>query len=138
MNRHFDKAGIRVYFCRNCGYAGKLPAEIKKLAVLEDIAMEAVPCSGRIDPRYIMKAFEGGSKAVCVLACPTGECKMLEGNLRAFRRVRLASQMLAEAGLDADAVRIYVPGSVDEDTIKKAVEVIAGVTPSTQRDEVLV
>ncbi len=138
MNKHFDKAGIRVHFCRNCGYAGKLPTELQKLAVLEDIALEAVPCSGRIDPRYIMKAFEGGAKAVAVLACPTGECEMLEGNLRAFRRVHLARQMLMEAGLDPDAVRIYVPGSASEETVERAVEVVAGAVPGVQRDEVLV
>jgi coenzyme F420-reducing hydrogenase delta subunit len=74
-----------------------------------DVALEAVPCSGRIDPRYILKAFEGGASKVCLLACPEGECKLLEGNLRAVKRIESARELLAEAGVDPFSVRMFQP-----------------------------
>ena len=117
-------AGVRVYFCRNSAHASEIPSAISKLELMDDVFVEPVPCSGRIDPRYILKAFEGGASAVCILACPTGTCKMLEGNLRATRRVNAVQQLLAEAGLDPDAVRIFVPGSIAEDTLDAAVSVL--------------
>jgi coenzyme F420-reducing hydrogenase delta subunit len=72
-----------------------------------DVALEAVPCSGRIDPRYILKAFEGGASKVCLLACPEGDCKLLEGNLRAVKRILAAQELLAEAGVDPCSIRMF-------------------------------
>jgi len=74
------------------------------------MALETVPCGGRIDPRYILKAFEGGALAVLVLACPKGHCKSMEGNLRALRRVNFVKDLLAEAGLDAGSVQVQPTG----------------------------
>ncbi len=126
-------AGIRVYYRRNSAHANEIPAAISKLELMDDVFVEPVPCSGRIDPRYMLKAFEGGARAVCVLACPTGKCRMLEGNLRAARRVFAVRQLLAEAGLGPDAVRIFVPGSVEEDTLDAAIGTVAGANRRERR-----
>ena len=46
-----------------------------------------IPCSGKIDILYLTKAFETGADCVAVLMCREGECRYLEGNLRARKRV---------------------------------------------------
>ena len=110
---HGDQLSIRIYYCRNSVPNGRPPVTLTKLGQRSDVALEPVPCSGRIDPRYILKAFEGGASKVCLLACPEGECKLLEGNLRATRRMLLASELLAEAGIDPQSVRMFQPESTD-------------------------
>lgn len=100
---------IRIYYCRNCVEGNVVPAELADLGMRDDVALEAVPCGGRIDPRYLLKAFESGAQAVCVLTCPIGECRLMEGNLRAARRVELTREYLAEAGIEPGAVEIIVP-----------------------------
>jgi coenzyme F420-reducing hydrogenase delta subunit len=45
-----------------------------------------LPCSGKADILYLTKAFETGADGVAVLTCPEGECRYLEGNLRARKR----------------------------------------------------
>lgn len=119
------EAGVRVYYCRNSSHASEIPKAISKLERTADVFVEPVPCAGKIDPRYILKAFEGGAEAICIIACGTGKCRMMEGNLRATRRARTVRALLTEAGLDADCVRIFVPGSIEEDTLAATMNSVA-------------
>lgn len=109
MSAHEDRVAVRIYYCRNSVPSGRIPGSLARLEQRLDVAVEAVPCSGRIDPRYILKAFEGGASKVCLLACPEGECKLLEGNLRAVKRIEAARELLAEAGVDPGSVRMFQP-----------------------------
>jgi coenzyme F420-reducing hydrogenase delta subunit/Pyruvate/2-oxoacid:ferredoxin oxidoreductase delta subunit len=59
-----------------------------------------MPCAGKIDIDYILKAFASGADGVLVLACHQDNCKSQEGNLHAQWRVGRAREMLAEAGVD--------------------------------------
>jgi coenzyme F420-reducing hydrogenase delta subunit/Pyruvate/2-oxoacid:ferredoxin oxidoreductase delta subunit len=59
-----------------------------------------MPCAGKIDIDYILKAFTFGADGVLVLACPQDNCKSQEGNLHAQWRVARAREMLAEVGVD--------------------------------------
>jgi F420-non-reducing hydrogenase iron-sulfur subunit len=125
MDKQDSKSGVYVYFCGNGEHGRQLPTALSTFAKEDGAHLEAMPCTGKIDPRYILKAFESGAKAVFVLACPLGHCKTLEGNLRAIRRVELAREMLSEAGLNPEAVRIYLPSTTEQDTLDAAVQAVA-------------
>ncbi len=58
-----------------------------------------LPCSGKIDTLYLTKAFETGADGVAVVTCPPGECRYLEGNLRARKRAEAVDALLEEIGL---------------------------------------
>jgi len=124
MSNRNGKSEIRVYYCGNNAVSAKLPLAASELGLGDEFVLEAVPCGGKVDPRYILKAFEAGAAAVCILACPTGHCRMIEGNLRAARRANFVREMLSEAGMDPDAVQIFLPASPDEDTIDGAMKTI--------------
>jgi len=132
MNSH---SGVYVYYCGNGEHGRQLPTALSEFEEKYGALVEAVPCSGRIDPRYVLKAFEAGAEAVCVIACPTGHCKMLQGNLRAYRRIELAKEMLAEAGLSPDAAYIYIPESPEVDTLNRAVEAVARFINRQQQEQ---
>lgn len=119
-----EQPEIRVYFCRNA-VSGGLPKALLQLQMREDVAVEAVPCGGRIDPRYVLKAFESGARAACVLTCPIGHCKMMEGNLRAERRIEAVRNMLEEAGADAEMARMFAPESLEPADVEAAVRSMA-------------
>jgi len=115
---------IRVYFCRNA-VGGTIPAALSELEHRPDVALEAVPCAGRIDPRYLLKAFEAGARAVCILACPVGCCKSMEGNLRAVARVHGVQELLCEAGISRNSLRIFLPRESGEAALNAAAESIS-------------
>jgi F420-non-reducing hydrogenase iron-sulfur subunit len=120
-----DTAGIHIYYCRNASQGGEFPPALTRLEVRGDVRLEAVPCSGKVDPRYLLKAFESGASAVCVLACPSGHCKMMQGNLRAGRRIGAVRQLIAEAGLDPNALQVFLPGGTEVGALEAAADSVA-------------
>ena len=114
-------AGIRVYFCRNSAHASEIPSAISKLELTDDVFVEPVPCSGRIDPRYILKAFEGGARAVCVLTCPTGHVQDDGRQPPRHAAGTCRSRAARRGGLDPEAVQHIRAREHAEDTLDAAV-----------------
>jgi coenzyme F420-reducing hydrogenase delta subunit len=88
---------ITLFYCSN-SYSKE---EINYCASkIENIKLNAVslPCSGRVNLLYLLKAIETGSDGVILLTCTIGECKFLQGNLRAQKRIEAIDDLLDEAG----------------------------------------
>jgi len=58
-----------------------------------------LPCSGKADILYLTKAFESGADGVALVTCKHGECRYLEGNLRAKKRAEAIDALLDEIGM---------------------------------------
>ena len=65
-----------------------------------------VPCSGKIDALYLLKALEQGADGVLLLVCHKHNCKYVWGNERADQRKEQVRRRLAEIGLEGDRVEI--------------------------------
>jgi len=66
-----------------------------------------VPCSGRVDSLYLIKAFEKGADGVFVAGCLEGECHFLVGNLQAKRRVQYVRKVLQAMGINPERLQMY-------------------------------
>jgi len=49
---------------------------------------------------FLLRAFEAGADAVVVLVCPEGQCRYVEGNIRAKKRVAWVQNLLDDIGID--------------------------------------
>ena len=98
---------ITVFTCIYCGYTAADMAGTIGLQYPADIKVVKLPCTGKLDTIYVLKAFEQGADAVMVVACTKGTCHHLEGNLRAEKRVGQARQILDDIGLGGDRVEIF-------------------------------
>ena len=67
----------------------------------------AFPCVGRLQPEHLLKAFEAGADAVCVITCAGENCRYLEGSRRAERRVQYVRDLLDEIGLGAERLLVF-------------------------------
>ena len=68
----------------------------------------ALPCSGKLEVSFLLKALEDGADAVAIFGCPEGECHYLVGSTRAKNRVRYARRILGDIGLEEERVRRFV------------------------------
>jgi coenzyme F420-reducing hydrogenase delta subunit len=66
----------------------------------------SLPCSGKLELIYLLKAFESGADGVVLITCKHGECRYLEGNLRAEKRVGAIRTLLEEIGLDKGCMEL--------------------------------
>jgi coenzyme F420-reducing hydrogenase delta subunit len=115
---------IWVYACRNALAGDHAFSAIRRLEATGGVGVELLPCSGRIDPRHILKAFEGGAAAICVLACPVGQCQSIEGNLRLERRTQAVRELMAEAGLDPTSLQVFHPQGSGELAAEAAIDAL--------------
>jgi F420-non-reducing hydrogenase iron-sulfur subunit len=100
-----DKLKLSVFYCSNCLDA----AELERIAGEEEgikYTIISLPCSGKADLLYLLKAFETGADGLALITCPKNECHYLEGNLRAPKRVEEVNRLLEEAGLGSDRVEV--------------------------------
>jgi F420-non-reducing hydrogenase iron-sulfur subunit len=65
-----------------------------------------VPCSGRVDPLFVVKAFQDGADGVMILGCHPGDCHYQQGNYFAQRRYALMHRLLEFIGIETD--RLFV------------------------------
>jgi len=80
---------------------------------IEDVELKSLslPCSGKINLLYLLKAIETGSDGAILAACKFGECKFLQGNLRAQKRIEAINGLLVESGMHEDCVRFVESGN---------------------------
>jgi coenzyme F420-reducing hydrogenase delta subunit len=71
-----------------------------------EINVISMPCSGKLDILYLLKAFETGADGAAVMICREGECRYLEGNLRARKRAGAVEDLLKESGLGNGRVAV--------------------------------
>jgi coenzyme F420-reducing hydrogenase delta subunit len=75
-----------------------------------------VSCTGRLQPEHVLKAFESGSEAVCMVACQDDNCHHLEGSKRCARRAAFLRSLLEEIGLGGSRLMLFhLPGTAAED-----------------------
>ena len=93
------------FLCNWCSYAGADKAGSAQKPYSPNVNVIKVMCSGRIDPQFILKAFEKGADGVMILACHPGDCHYKEGNYRAVQRHRLLLRMLEQFGIEKERCR---------------------------------
>ena len=71
------------------------------------IKIVQVPCTGKVDALYLLKAFQNGADGVYVAGCMEGDCHFLTGNLRARKRVEYVKKILDDIGIGGDRLEMY-------------------------------
>jgi F420-non-reducing hydrogenase iron-sulfur subunit len=106
---------ITVFTCIYCAYMAIDTAGALKIEYPPNIKLIKLPCTGKIDARYLLEAFEQGADGVCVVACPIGNCHHVDGNKRGRARVAYTKQLLDDVGLNGDRLEMYfVSGGMGE------------------------
>ncbi|MDG6257968.1 MAG: hydrogenase iron-sulfur subunit [Methanomicrobiaceae archaeon] len=97
---------IIAIICNWCSYAGADLAGGARMQYPPDIRAVRVMCTGRIDPLFIMKAFQDGADGVLISGCHFGDCHYLEGNYKAAKRMFLVKNILKNIGFDDKRIRM--------------------------------
>ena len=91
---------IVAFVCNWCTYAGADLAGTSRLKYDASIRVLRVPCTGRIDTLFIIKAFEQGADCVLVSGCHPGDCHYDAGNYHARRRWTIFRELMSFLGID--------------------------------------
>jgi coenzyme F420-reducing hydrogenase delta subunit len=104
---------ITAFTCIYCGYMAADTAGALRLKYPPNVKLIRLPCTGKVDTRYVLEAFEQGADAVYVVACPIGNCHHIHGNERAAKRIHFTKQLLDEIGIGSERLEIvYTSGGM--------------------------
>jgi F420-non-reducing hydrogenase iron-sulfur subunit len=114
---------VTVFMCANCArgsktseYANRSRPNIPSFDWPFPVQEVLVPCTGRLQPEHVLKAFESGARLVCAIACREDNCHYIEGSKRCARRVDYVQGILDEVGLGAERLMLFhLPGTAAED-----------------------
>jgi len=96
-----------VAFCCNwCSYAGADLAGNNRLEYPKNVKIIRIPCSCRLNPMFILRAFQRGADGVILCGCHPGDCHYSTGNYFARRRMTLLFSMLDYLGIDKARTRV--------------------------------
>ncbi len=104
-NVHNWEPKIVAFLCNWCSYAGADLAGVSRTQYPSNIRVIRVPCSGRVDPFYIIKALQNGIDGVLVSGCHPGDCHYISGNLIARRKFALLKSFLEYIGIEPGRVQ---------------------------------
>ena len=129
------------FLCNWCSYAGADLAGVSRIQYPPNIRIVRVPCSGRINPFYIVKSLQNGWDGVLVSGCHPGDCHYISGNLVARRRFAILKEILTFFGIEPDRVNFTwvsaAEGQAFADIVKKVINNVKKLGPNKRFEKEL-
>ena len=106
MNQKTEwEPGLVAFLCQWCSYAGADLAGTSRKKYPANVRIIKVPCSGRVDSLFILKALRLGFDGVLVSGCHPGDCHYQTGNYRARRRMTITKKFLEYLGIEPERIQ---------------------------------
>ncbi len=97
---------IVVFACNWCSYAGADTAGVSRIQHQPHFRMIRVMCSGRVQPAFVLRAFEKGADGVLVSGCHFGDCHYIFGNERAVEQFEKTKNVVKILGIEDERIRL--------------------------------
>ncbi len=97
---------ILMFACNWCSYASADLAGISRKQYPTNIRIIRVMCSGRVEPLFVLSAFENGADGVLITGCHIGDCHYQSGNKKAQGMVENMKEMLSTLGIGESRLRL--------------------------------
>jgi len=127
---------ILAILCNWCSYAGADLAGVSRIQYPPNIRVVRVPCSGRVDPLFVMKSLSAGFDGVLISGCHPGDCHYISGNYVARRRFAVLNSILEFVGVEPDRVQFsWISAGEGErfaEVVRKITEDVRELGPSTR------
>jgi heterodisulfide reductase subunit A len=102
-----DPAGKIVTFaCNWCSYAGADFAGVSRLQYPPNARLIRTMCSGRVDERFIWRAFRLGAPVVLVSGCHFGDCHYIDANHWTKKRVEKVWKRMERLGIRPERLQL--------------------------------
>ena len=96
----------------NCSWCLRADSDIAALTEFPpNVRVVTVPCSGRVDPVFILLALQQGVDGVLVAGCEPGQCHFKHGTDITQGKMHLLGRVFDQMSLDPDRVRFVQIGT---------------------------
>ena len=96
---------VLAFLCNWCSYAGADLAGVSRIQYPPNIRVVRIPCSGRVNPIFVLKSLQNGFDGVLVSGCHPGDCHYISGNYVARRKFAVLKSLLEFVGVEPGRVQ---------------------------------
>jgi len=129
---------ILVFACNWCSYAGADFAGVSRLQYPSNARLIRTMCSGRVDKKFIWRAFEKGAPVILVSGCHFGDCHYIDANHWTKKRVEKIWKKMKKLGIRPERLQLEWISAAEgirfSNVMKRMEELRAGVTPDEIED----
>lgn len=97
---------IITFLCNWCSYAASDLAGVSRMQFPPDNRFIRTMCSGRVDERFILHAFEKGAPVVLLSGCHLGDCHYISANHWTMRRADKLWDRLEKLGIRPERLQL--------------------------------
>ncbi len=115
---------IVAFVCNWCTYIAADAAGVARARYAPNVRLIRTMCSGRIDPQFVLSAFEQGADGVLMCGCHPGDCHYREGNYKALRRFLLLKILLPQLGVNPDRLRLEWISASEPEKLRRVADEI--------------
>lgn len=125
---------IVAFLCNWCSYGAADLAGVSRFQYPANIRVIRVPCSGRVNPKFILATLRHGADGVWVSGCHPGDCHYIEGNFYARRKFALLRSFLEYHGIEPERLHFSWISSAEAtkfaETARQVVEAVRSAGPA--------
>jgi len=100
------KEKVVCFACNWCSYAGADSAGVARLNYPTNVRLIRTMCSGRVDEKFIWKAFEAGAPVILISGCHFGDCHYIDANHWTKKRVEKIWKKMEKWGLRKERLQL--------------------------------
>jgi len=112
---------VLALLCRWSAYNATDAAAYEQVSYPGNVKIMRVPCTGAIDPSFVIEAMDCGAKGVLIGGCYPDACHYARGNFKAMARGQILKIMLDMLGYNKKKVRLEWIG---KDEARKFAEIV--------------
>lgn len=110
------------FVCNWCTYIAADAAGTARARYSPNVKLIKTMCSGRVDPQFVLAAFDKGADGVMVCGCHPGDCHYNEGNYKTLRRHHLLHKTLLQLGVESERLRLEWISASEPEKFRRCVE----------------
>ncbi len=121
MKRNYEPR-IVCFACNWCSYPAADGAGINRMQYPPNIRIVRVMCGGRVNPSFVLKAFELGADGVLITTCHFADCHYLFGARRAKDNYDKLERVTRILGIEPERLRLEMISAAESPKFAKVMK----------------
>lgn len=121
VNKDFEPR-IIAFCCNWCSYPAADGAGVNRIQYPPNVRIIRVMCGGRVNPSFVLKAFEMGADGVLVATCHFEDCHYMFGARQAAENYEKTETMIHILGLEKERIRLEWISAAESPKFAKVVQ----------------
>jgi heterodisulfide reductase subunit A len=133
--QHAEKK-IIAFCCNWCSYAGADFAGVSRFQYPTNLRIIRTMCSGRVDRRFIERAFARGAAAVLVTGCHLGDCHYINANYQTKKRIERLWKKMERVGLNKHRLQLAWLSAAEGERFASKIKEMQSIVNNVTKEEI--